>query len=430
MNGGCTPCALQMKSGTISFPTMDGLLWVEPESALTILPTGSIYIDEIRTDNKKMSPDSLALKSLPANTKEIEVNLAFPAWCNKENIYIDYNLNNSGKWERLNIDNDPVIRLYGLAPGNYSLRIRKINGFGPSNYSYNEIHFTIATPWYQQWWFFVLVLLLAISLGRLFVKLRTRQYEISQLKLEAQVYEKTKQLLLKNEILEKNDTIKTRLISIISHDMITPLKFLTVAGKNLLQKRELMSEELQKQTIGEITNTSQDLQLLSTNILNWIKYQNEDRRLLKETFNVRELIGQVVGVLNSWAKQKGLQISNELEGNQILYQYAEPLRILVYNLVSNAINFSEKGSIVIRSHHETDHLVISVGDQGIGMTAEQVENIMGDQVIISTARTDSRKGHGLGYLIIKDLIRMIGAEIKINSEPGKGTDVAVRIPSK
>jgi len=431
MNGGCTPCALQMKNGIISFPTMDGLLWVDPENAVTNLPTGSIFIDEITADDKKINPDSFAIKSLPADTKEMEVKLAFPAWCNKENIYIDYELNNSGKWERLNTNNDPVIRLYGMAAGHYTLRIRKINGFGVNNYSYKELHFSIAVPWYQNWWFFVLLLLLAVSLGRLFVKLRTRQYEIRQLKLEAQVYEKTKELLIKNEILEKNDTIKTRLISIISHDMITPLKFLTVAGKNLLQKGKVMPEGLQQQTISEMTKTSQDLQLLSTNILNWIKYQNENRRMVKETFNVYELIGQVVSVLNSWAKQKQLDLSNEIDKELMLYQYAEPLRILVYNLVSNAINFSETGNIVIRSLQEADHLIISVKDEGVGMTAEQVENIMGNQVIISTtSRADSRKGHGLGYIIIKDLIKMIGAEIKINSEPEKGTDVVVRIPSK
>ena len=78
---------------------------------------------------------------------------------------------------------------------------------------------------------------------------------------------KQKNCSKKIELLEKSDTIKTRLISIISHDIITPLKFLTVAGKNLLQKKQMMSEEMQNETISEITNTSQDLQLLSTNIL-------------------------------------------------------------------------------------------------------------------------------------------------------------------
>jgi signal transduction histidine kinase len=302
-----------------------------------------------------------------------------------------------------------------------------LNGFGSGNYSYNEFHFHIKTPWYEQWWLFILIALLAIGMGRLYIKLRTRQYAIQQRKLEKQVFEKTKELQQKNELLEKSDTIKTRLISIISHDIITPLKFLTVAGKNLLQKKQMMSEEMQNETISEITNTSQDLQLLSTNILNWIKYQNENRRLVKENFNVHELINQVLGVLTSLAKQKQLLLSNEVDKDLALYQYAEPLRILIYNLITNAINFSEKGNIVISSRKEPGNIIISVSDEGTGMTTEQVNNIMGDQVVITAARVDTRKGHGLGYLIIKDLIKMIGAEIVINSERGKGTIVSIRI---
>lgn len=65
-----------------------------------------------------------------------------------------------------------------------------------------------------------------------------------------------------------------------------------------------MPEELQQETLQEITNTSQELQLLSTNILNWIKYQNENRRLAKETFNLQEMVNQILGILQSLARQK------------------------------------------------------------------------------------------------------------------------------
>jgi signal transduction histidine kinase len=191
----------------------------------------------------------------------------------------------------------------------------------------------------------------------------------------------------------------------------------------------MMSEEMQNETISEITNTSQDLQLLSTNILNWIKYQNENRRMVKEYFNLHELVNQVLGVLNSLAKQKQLHLANEVDKELTLYQFPEPLRILIYNLVSNAINFSEKGNIIINSLAATGLSYCKRQDEGVGMTAEQVDNLMGDQVVITAARVDSRKGHGLGYLIIKDLIKMIGGEIVINSEKGKGTNVSITIPS-
>ncbi len=425
LNGGCTPCALVLKDRTISFPTMDGLLWVNPEKALPILPEGDIFIDEILVDNKPIHTDSLVYEKLPAQTQEIVIKLGFSAWSNKENIYLDYQLNDTLNWKPINTDNEAVIRLNNLPSGNYVLRIRKLNGFGINNYSYKEVRFSISTPWHKQWWFYLLGLLTFLGLAALYFQLRTRQYKIRQRKLEKQVAEKTKELIEKNEVLEKNNTIKTRLISIISHDIVTPLKFVTVAGKNLIEKRNLMSEELQQETIREMTNTAQELQLLSTNMLNWIKYQNENRRLAKETFNAHELVNQVLGVLNSLARQKNLVFVNDVNSNLEIRQFFEPLKILVYNLLTNAINFSEKGSIIISARSIDEKVIISVQDEGVGMTAEQIKNVMADQFIISSANFDNRKGNGLGYLIIKDLLKMMDATLQISSEKEKGTTVYI-----
>ena len=222
-------------------------------------------------------------------------------------------------------------------------------------------------------------------------------------------------------MLEKADSIKTRLISIISHDIITPLKFLAAAGKNLQEKRKQLPEELQRETIQEMTNTSLELQLLSTNILNWIKYQNENRRQVKEDFNVFEMVESVFSVLKSMAAQKNISLVNHVDRDLVIRQYYEPMKILVYNLVTNAINFSDKG--IISVGNEQSRNVIWVKDEGVGMTEDQVKNILSKEFIISSTNVDNRKGNGLGYLIIKDLVKMMGGTIEIQSEKGKGTTV-------
>jgi hypothetical protein len=71
LNGGCNPCALRMKNNAISFPTMDGLLWVDPEKATPVLPEGEIYIDEISVDNKPHNPDSIQFEELHAKSSEL-----------------------------------------------------------------------------------------------------------------------------------------------------------------------------------------------------------------------------------------------------------------------------------------------------------------------------------------------------------------------
>ncbi len=428
MNGGCAPCALLMKNKTISFPTMDGLLWVNPDQAMPLLPEGNIYLDEFRAGTKKINPDSLELLPIAYTDNDIRMKLAFSAWCNKENIYLEYRLNDKSAWTAVEPGNEALIRLDNLLPGKYTVSIRKMNGFGIDNYSYKKIVFSIVTPWHRQWWFFMLCLFTAFGLVALYLQVRTRQYKIQQRKLEQQVTEKTKELQEQNEVLEKNNSIKTRLISIISHDIVTPLKFLTVAGKNLLEKRKLMPEELQQETIREITNTSQELQLLSTNILNWIKYQNENRRLVKENFNLHEMVGQVLGILQSLARQKKLVIENKVDESTEIQQYYEPLKILVYNLLTNAIHFTEKGTITVSAEKTNGHITVSVKDEGIGMTPEQIQRLMADEVVITAANVDNKKGHGLGYLIIKDLLKTMGASLHIESKRGEGATVSIKMP--
>jgi len=168
--------------------------------------------------------------------------------------------------------------------------------------------------------------------------------------------------------------------------------------------------------------------LLSTNILNWIKYQNENRRMMKEVFNLSELVTQVFGVLNSLANQKKLRLINETDPVPEVYQFFEPLKILIYNLLTNAIHFSEKGKIVVANEMNGNQMTIRVKDEGVGMTPEQIQNIMADQFIVSSANIDKRKGNGLGYLIIKDLVKMMGAVITIESRKGEGTTVFIKIP--
>ena len=427
MNGGCTPCALQLKNKTLSFPTMDGLLWVDPEKAKPILPDGEIFIDEVTADSIEIRTEQTSGFIMPAKTKEITIKFAFAAWCNKENIYLEYQLNDSISWKPVNADFDAVIRFNNLSAGDYVLRIRKLNGFGINNYSYKTIRFSIITPWYKMWWFNILIVFAAGGLVLLYVNFRTRQLKLNQLRLQEQVFAKTKELQHKNEVLEKNDSIKTRLISIISHDIVTPLKFLTAAGKNLIEKRNAMSEELQKETLAEMTNTSQELQMLSTNILNWIKYQNENRRLARENFNIYEMVEQVIGPLKSLARQKQLILKNMVPAEFTMYQYYEPLKILVYNLLTNAINFSETGEILIGAERENEFVKIWVKDQGVGMTTEQIQHVTADEIIITSANVDKRKGHGLGYLIIKDLLKMTGGTLQIQSEKGSGTTISITL---
>jgi len=135
----------------------------------------------------------------------------------------------------------------------------------------------------------------------------------------------------------------------------------------------------------------------------------------------------VIGPLKSLARQKQLILKNMIPAEFTMYQYYEPLKILVYNLLTNAINFSETGEILIGAERENEFVKIWVKDQGVGMTTEQIQHVTADEIIITSANVDKRKGHGLGYLIIKDLLKMTGGTLQIESEKGSGTTISITL---
>ena len=427
LNGGCSPCALQLNDTTLSFPSMDGLVWVNPTRPIPRLPEGPVYIDGFVADSQQINITSLVKPVLSPNTRDLSFDLAFPAWLSKENLDIEYKLEPySTVWQTLDPTHSPELHFSNLPYGNYRLVIRTPNGSGSSDVALCS--FYIQPHWYQEPWSWLLCICLLCSMIIFIVRWRTQRFQIRQDNLERQIAEKTRQLQGKNEELERTDLIKTRLISIISHDLVTPLRFLHLTGKNLIEKRSELTDDLLQEAIAEMASTSKELELLGTNILNWIKYRNEDRRLAKENFDLHELADRVFAVLGALARQKEIRLINSVDQGLTVYQYIEPVKIVLYNLVLNGINFTTSGYIRIGSEYTREGIFLRIQDTGVGMTPEQINNIMADHFIISSANVDNRKGNGLGYLIIKDLLKILKGHLSIQSEKEKGTTVTVWVP--
>lgn len=429
MNGGCTPVAVQLKDSTISFPTMDGAVWIKPDAHMR-MPSGNIYVDYISINGSKYlysNSDSVFLKS---NTHEINYRLTIPSWCNKENIYLEYKITpGNDVWNRISIDN-PEIDIQDLPSGTFTVEIRQLKGFGKDNFTIKKLHFEIDSPWYMKWWGKSILLLAAAGIVTLISVISNTRSIRRQIKLRNLLDSKTQEILIQNEKLEKNDKIKTRLISIISHDIITPLRYMHMTSKFLLDQKEKLNQKMTEEWLGEVTNTSRELELLSTNILNWIKYQNEERRIIKEKFNLHELTENIFNILNSLAKKNNIELINDVDDTFEATQFVDPIRIIIYNLVVNALHFTQQGSISVHATRNGKTIEIEVRDTGLGMSSTQINNILSDHPIISSKNINNRSGNGLGFLIIKDLLRILNGKLHIESKPNKGTSVFIIFTSK
>ena len=288
--------------------------------------------------------------------------------------------------------------------------------------------YNIAHPNNHTTYTICLILLLVIALfyfTRFIIKKLSLRQKLFKLLLER----RSREIHLKNVALEKSNQIQTRLISIISHDVISPLKFVHIACNGMIDDIDEMPKELQKEMLFEISHAAKELELLSTNIMNWIKYQNENRRMLKEEFDIVQMADHLFSIFNGLARQKNIIFKNEVNEGVVLYQYMEPVKIVLYNLLLNALNFTEKGCITISGGKTNKGILIKVKDDGIGMTTQQINNILSEHFTVSSANVDNRKGNGLGYLIIKDMLKLIDAKFIIKSKPNMGTIVTLFLPS-
>ena len=427
LNGGCTPCAVSLNNGTISFPGMQGPVWVKPSGINPILPSGKIFIDQIIADKTIYETQDDTKLLLPSNTRQVTIQLAYLSWCRKENIYLYYQLDNEEK-EDISSTNEQKIILTNLSYGDHKLRIYKLNGFGKNNVELKLVEFRVGIPWFLQWWSVFIYIILFLFIIWFITYQRTRWLFRKKIELENLINNKTEELNERNLVLQKNDQIKTRLISIISHDVVTPLRFLHKSGKTLEEKGSIISKELFDETLHEMTATSQELEILTANILNWIKYQHQDRLLSMEQFNIGDVANQVNRILSPISRQKDISLINTIPEHFLVYQFKEPVKTIIYNLLMNAIQFTSQGKIETGCIIENNNIILFVKDPGKGMTIKQKENILNKEYIISSVNVDEKRGSGLGYLIIRDLIKIIGAEINIESEINVGTTVFIKWP--
>jgi PAS domain S-box-containing protein len=226
---------------------------------------------------------------------------------------------------------------------------------------------------------------------------------------------------------EESNRLKSDFLSVISHELRTPLTVmlgntpLLTRGNELPEQNEIVSIAL------DIEHSGKHLLALIDDLLDVSKIEADKMDLYPERFSVKQLVEDVVSGYQAIAKQKGLPIVMELEDLEIC---ADPVRIkqIIFNLLSNALKFTDKGSITIAVFREEAQAVFRVQDTGVGLSQEDIGVIfeLFRQVDESTTRASS--GTGLGLAIVKKLVEMHGGQISVQSLPGEGSVFTFSIP--
>lgn len=221
----------------------------------------------------------------------------------------------------------------------------------------------------------------------------------------------------KNELLTLN-RVKDRLFSIISHDLRQPLQ--TLKSFLILSDNKDVAEEKKREfkilTFNAVLNTSDMLD----NLLAWANIQLKNSTPPITTISIEDSIWDVTEGVKPQTIQKNIAVVQNIQAPIAKGNY-DILQIAVRNVVTNAIKFSPAGStITISSFKDKDKVFLTVTDQGIGMTAEQIAQIEAKE-ISSTKGTAGERGSGLGLFLVKELLEKINGSITISSEVGKGS---------
>ena len=233
----------------------------------------------------------------------------------------------------------------------------------------------------------------------------------------------------RDEALQANK-LKTQLLGNVSHDMRTPLGGILGYSEMLLEGAlgELTKE--QRKAILHILQSTQQLIDFTNDLLNQAELESGRLRLHITKFPPRELF-KTISATQSIAEAKGVQVHLEIDPNLPETVYGDPywLRQILANLLGNAVKFTEKGHIWVRLLGlEDERWAIEVEDTGVGIPPEAQKHIFEPFRQVDGSPSRRYKGSGLGLSIVQQLVELMHGEIRLESEPGKGSKFTVILP--
>jgi len=405
-NGGCQPCAVYLDNGYVSLPSLDGLVFFNPDTIQPLLPEAIVTIDQLLLDNS-----SLEIKdkvTLPRGFSSLQVTYSSPYFGNSQNLIVTYALvKNGGDTTWLPLPAQGKVALSTLPAGDYSLVVRKLNGFGYGNFSDKVLQIVVPFAWYETGWCYAGGVLLLFGLSWLFVYLRVRYLKKKALLLEGMVAEKTREL-------QERTMFQQRIVQSVSHNVLSPLQYQQFLSGKILTAVETEGAGSVKMARAMNEHTSYLFYMVS-NLLKYLKSQVE-MGPVSGVYSPAVVAGDVQKIFLAIASEKDTVILNNIPDSLMLWGDEQLLSVMLYNLADNAVKVTRKGVIVLESIMEDQQLLIRVRDSGPGVPEDvkQWFNQPGSDV-------SPRKGSGIGLLIVKELAVAQGLKITLDSYEGQGS---------
>lgn len=243
--------------------------------------------------------------------------------------------------------------------------------------------------------------------------------------LEIRVEERTRALLDAMDRVKDANKLKDRFLSIVSHDIRSPLSSVSSLMEIILKDKNMEPDEVQD-ILQSSKKSIDSLILMTSEIFNYAK--NQSARILPrfEMLPLEKTINTTLSKLRSLIREKNLHLV--IQGDDSLEVQADPslIGIALTNFLSNAIKFTERGGrITIEYYNEGDYSHLKITDTGVGISQENLKNIFSYELNQPTTGTQGEKGTGFGLPFSKEILDAMKAELSIHSEVSKGTAITI-----
>jgi len=230
---------------------------------------------------------------------------------------------------------------------------------------------------------------------------------------------------------ESADRLKSAFLATMSHELRTPLNSIIGFTGILLQKMVGPLSDEQEKQLGMVQSSARHLLELINDVLDISKIEADQVVIVNEEFNIGESIRRCLDRVRPLANNKGLELTADLsQADMVVSSDRRRVEQILLNLMNNAIKFTEHGSVKVDCRPETDFLRISVIDTGIGIKTEDRQKLFKPFQQIDSGITRQYEGTGLGLSICQRLVKLLGGEINVQSEPGTGSTFSFTLPVK
>lgn len=262
----------------------------------------------------------------------------------------------------------------------------------------------------------VIILLTLVLVVHFFYQLRANKLNNEKLSI------------LNMELQMANDA-KRKFFSILAHDLINPIGGLASGSKIFMEDYSTLSEKDRMLFINAFSESSERAFTLLQNLLEWGRLQKNEIPFRPKFQNIVPVIKDSISFYLNLAKAKNIRIDFEPKKAFELQIDCYMINSVISNLISNAIKFTPEGgiiSVVIKTN--TDDLIITIADSGVGMTLEKKNSLFDLKTQGSSDGTNGEKGTNLGLLMVKEFIDCHQGKISIESTPNAGTTFIITLP--